>query len=109
MQGILSVPSFLCKFRFSNSALLRHLKLSSCASLVWPAQAIIAGCRRRQNQHLARLAGRRHQIHNIGGIGPPAFPEIAGHAPDLARARRDGKMITLAMAELRKLVPNPGS
>lgn len=25
----------------------------------------------------------------VGGRGPPAYPEIAGHAPDLPRARRD--------------------
>ena len=45
----------------------------------------------------------------VAGLGPPAYPEIAGHAPDLARARRDADMITRATAELRKLVPNPGS
>ena len=45
----------------------------------------------------------------IHGRGPSAYPEIAGHAPDLARARRDANMITRATAELRKLVPNPGS
>ncbi len=45
----------------------------------------------------------------VGGTGPPAYPEIAGHAPDLARARRDANAIARATAELRKLVPNPGS
>jgi len=45
----------------------------------------------------------------VAGLGPPAYPEISGHAPDLARARRDANMIARATAELRKLVPNPGS
>ena len=41
--------------------------------------------------------------------GPPAFAGVAGHEPDLARARRDAKNVAAAMDELRKLVPNPGS
>lgn len=45
----------------------------------------------------------------VAGRGPPAHPEIAGHAPDLTRARREANLIALATAELRKLVPNPGS
>ena len=45
----------------------------------------------------------------VNGLGPPAYPEIAGHAPDLPRACRDANMIARATAELRKLVPNPGS
>jgi FAD/FMN-containing dehydrogenase len=45
----------------------------------------------------------------VAGAGPPAYPEIAGRAPDLARARRDANAIARATAELRKLVPNPGS
>jgi FAD/FMN-containing dehydrogenase len=44
-----------------------------------------------------------------GAEGPPAFPGIAGHEPDLARARRDAGNIAAAMAVLRGLVPNPGS
>ena len=45
----------------------------------------------------------------VAGRGPPAYPGIAGHAPDLARARRDVNAIAHATGELRKLVPNPGS
>ena len=45
----------------------------------------------------------------IAGEGPPAFPGIAGHEPDLPLARRNARDIAAAMAELRKLVPNPGS
>jgi FAD/FMN-containing dehydrogenase len=41
--------------------------------------------------------------------GPPAFPGIAGHEPDLALARANARNITAAMDELRKLVPNHGS
>jgi hypothetical protein len=41
--------------------------------------------------------------------GPPAFPGIAGHEPDLALARRNAAQVEVAMAELRKLVPNGGA
>src|SRR4029077_11235175 len=36
----------------------------------------------------------------IGAEGPPAFPGIAGHEPDLARARRDAGAIDRAMKSL---------
>lgn len=41
--------------------------------------------------------------------GPPAFAGIAGHEPDLARARRDAADVAAAMAALRKVVPDPGA
>ena len=41
--------------------------------------------------------------------GPPAFAGVAGHEPDLARARRDAENVAAAMAALRRVVPNPGA
>ena len=41
--------------------------------------------------------------------GPPAFPGIAGHEPDLSLARRNAAQVEAAMTELRKLVPNGGA
>lgn len=41
--------------------------------------------------------------------GPPAFAGVAGHEPDLARARRDAQAVAGAMDALRKVVPNPGA
>jgi len=41
--------------------------------------------------------------------GPPAFAGVAGHEPDLVRARRDAGNVAAAMAALRKVVPNPGA
>jgi FAD/FMN-containing dehydrogenase len=41
--------------------------------------------------------------------GPPAFPGIAGHEPDLALARTNAKNVAAAMDELRKVVPDHGS
>jgi len=41
--------------------------------------------------------------------GPMAYPGFAGREPDAALARRQSQAIARAMAELRKLVPNPGS
>ncbi len=44
-----------------------------------------------------------------GASGPPAFPAIAGHEPDLAASRRRARAVGSAAAEMRKLVPNSGS
>jgi FAD/FMN-containing dehydrogenase len=41
--------------------------------------------------------------------GPPAYPGIPGHEPDLATARQHADAIDKAMNEVRKLVPNAGS
>jgi FAD/FMN-containing dehydrogenase len=41
--------------------------------------------------------------------GPPAFPGIAGHEPDMAAAKRNAAAVEAAMGELRKLVPNGGA
>ena len=41
--------------------------------------------------------------------GPPAYPGIQGHEPDIAAARQSAQAIDKAMTEVRKLVPNPGS
>jgi FAD/FMN-containing dehydrogenase len=41
--------------------------------------------------------------------GPPAFPGIAGHEPDLAMARRNAARVEAAMVELRKVVPDGGA
>jgi FAD/FMN-containing dehydrogenase len=41
--------------------------------------------------------------------GPPAFPGIRGHEPDVPLAQRNARSIGAAMDELRKLVPNHGS
>lgn len=41
--------------------------------------------------------------------GPPAWPGIAGHTPDVALARREAERVARAMAPFRKLVPNAGA
>ena len=41
--------------------------------------------------------------------GPPAYPGIPGHEPDLSTARRHADAIDRAMNEVRKLLPNVGS
>ncbi len=45
----------------------------------------------------------------IAGSGPPVYPGVSGHAPDPVEARSDAQAIGRSMAELRKLVPDPGS
>src|SRR5262249_39941030 len=45
----------------------------------------------------------------IPASGPPAFAGIAGQEPDLAMARQRAGRIAAPMAELRKLVPEPGA
>jgi FAD/FMN-containing dehydrogenase len=45
----------------------------------------------------------------IGGGGPPVYPGIAGHEPDVPAARQNAIKIGQAMSELRKIVPQAGS
>jgi FAD/FMN-containing dehydrogenase len=45
----------------------------------------------------------------IASEGPPAFPGLPGHMPDVAAARRDTARIGQAMAELRKVAPDSGT
>ena len=42
-----------------------------------------------------------------GADGPPAYPGIPGHEPDVAAARADAAAVGRAMDELRALVPAP--
>jgi FAD/FMN-containing dehydrogenase len=44
-----------------------------------------------------------------GAEGPPAYPGIAGHEPDVAAARAHAQAIEGAMSQLRKLAPSPGA
>jgi FAD/FMN-containing dehydrogenase len=41
--------------------------------------------------------------------GPPAYPGIPGHEPDLSTARQHADAIDKAMKAVRKVVPNAGS
>jgi hypothetical protein len=41
--------------------------------------------------------------------GPPAYPGVLGHEPDLSTARKHADAIDRAMNEVRKLAPNLGS
>jgi FAD/FMN-containing dehydrogenase len=45
----------------------------------------------------------------VGGEGPPLFPGIDGHAPDLDAGRRSASEVARAMGELKALAPNGGS
>jgi FAD/FMN-containing dehydrogenase len=45
----------------------------------------------------------------IAGEGPPVFPGLRGHEPDLPAARRNATRIAAAMDELLKVVPNAGA
>jgi hypothetical protein len=44
-----------------------------------------------------------------GANEPPAYPGIAGHEPDLARGRRDARVVAAAMAPLKALAERPAS
>jgi FAD/FMN-containing dehydrogenase len=44
-----------------------------------------------------------------GAQGPPAYPGIPGHEPDLSTARQHADAIDKAMNEVRKLLPKVGS
>jgi FAD/FMN-containing dehydrogenase len=45
----------------------------------------------------------------IAAEGPPAYPGVASHAPDLGEGRKAALAIQRAMNVLKKLVPHPGS
>ncbi len=45
----------------------------------------------------------------IATAGPPVFPGVPGHAPDLDKARKDAAAISGAMNELRRVAPDGGS
>jgi FAD/FMN-containing dehydrogenase len=45
----------------------------------------------------------------IGSEGPPAYPGLSGHDPDLADARRNASKVVKAMTELRRIAPDSGS
>lgn len=44
-----------------------------------------------------------------GAEGPPAYPGIAGHEPDISTARRQAQAIDRAVSEVRALLPEVGS
>jgi len=44
----------------------------------------------------------------IGGEGPPAYPGLAGHSPDLAAARKSAAEVGSAMAALKRLASDGG-
>src|SRR5262249_57046697 len=45
----------------------------------------------------------------IAGSGAPVYPGVPGHAANESEAKEEARQIRLAMAEIRKLVPDPGS
>jgi FAD/FMN-containing dehydrogenase len=46
----------------------------------------------------------------ISGAGePPAYPDVPGHEPDVALARRQAEAVTAAMDEIRRVAPRAGS
>jgi FAD/FMN-containing dehydrogenase len=44
-----------------------------------------------------------------GAEGPPGYPNIPGHEPDVAAGRRQAEAVDKAMTEIRKLTPSAGS
>jgi hypothetical protein len=44
-----------------------------------------------------------------GAEGPPAYPGIPGHEPDLSTARQHADAIDRAMTEMRRLLPTRDS
>ena len=44
-----------------------------------------------------------------GAEGPPAYPGIAGHEPDIGTASRQAEAVHQAMSEVRKLQPRPAA
>ena len=70
-----------------------------------PAEAIAAGRDTAMNPSVLDAFA----LIISGAEGPPAYPGILGHEPDLVTARQHADAIDKAMNEVRKLLPNAGS
>jgi FAD/FMN-containing dehydrogenase len=44
-----------------------------------------------------------------GAGGPPAYPDVPGHEPDIAAAQTSAAKVTAAMDEIRRIAPRAGS
>jgi FAD/FMN-containing dehydrogenase len=44
-----------------------------------------------------------------GASGPPAYPDVPGHEPDITLARSEAEAVTAAMNEIRRIAPRVGS
>ena len=44
-----------------------------------------------------------------GAFGQPAYPDVPGHEPDLAKAKSEAEAVGQSMDEIRKLLPRVGS
>jgi hypothetical protein len=70
-----------------------------------PAEVIVAALGTPMNP----VVTEAFMLAIVASEGPPAFPGLPGHAPDVAKARRDKARIALAMGELRKVAPKGGA
>ena len=70
-----------------------------------PAEAIAAA----QETPMNPAVTESFMLAIVASEGPPAFPGLPGHAPDVAKAQRDRARIALAMVELRKVAPGGGA
>ena len=70
-----------------------------------PAAAVAAALDTPMNPAVAQA----FMLAIVASEGPPGFPGLPGHAPDLAAARLDTARIAFAMAEIRKVVPGGGA
>ncbi|MGF6814337.1 hypothetical protein OKW33_001143 [Paraburkholderia atlantica] len=70
-----------------------------------PADVIAAGLQTPVNPVVAESSA----LAIVASEGPPAFDGLTGHEPDVSKARRDAKLIGLAIDELRKLAPADGA
>jgi len=70
-----------------------------------PSEAIAAA----RDTPMNPAATESFMLAIIASEGPPAFPGLVGHEPNLAAARRDAARIERAAAELRKVAPDGGA
>ncbi len=70
-----------------------------------PAEALVAAADTAMNPVVLKAFA----LVIIAGGGPPAFPGIAGHEPDLGIARENARSIASAMRELRRALPATGA
>jgi FAD/FMN-containing dehydrogenase len=70
-----------------------------------PATAIAEAARTAMNPQVLRAFA----LAISGAEGPPAYPGIRGHPPDVARGRAERRRVDAAMHEIRRVAPGAGS
>ena len=97
--------------KISATRCLRPAGIGAClctSTRAWRARLPTPSTRRGTRRRIRRCSDA-FALAISAAEGPPAYPGIAGHEPDLSTARRHADAIDGAMSEVRKLLPTVGA